>query len=270
MEGELSLPLKRYLIGELAKRGVSHIVFAGGEPLMSPDASDVIIWTKELGVNVGLQTNAFFFERLRTVLPYLDWVGFPIDGCDSKTQLFLRTSASQLDRTKAGVELFRSLKTASAKLKIGTVVTPHNIDELPRIADHVNRLRPDVWKWYQVRPRGAGQTNFATLMVAKSDMERSLIQIEAEHPDLNIFASYIEQSINAYLIVNPDSEALVPQVDSYFSAGYLLKRGTTSPEFDDFVWNQFLAKRDIVAQQFNTAVKRPRPQPVSAPQCFAA
>jgi MoaA/NifB/PqqE/SkfB family radical SAM enzyme len=251
IEGELSLPFKRRLIEELAMREVSHIVFAGGEPLMSPDAADVISRTKELGISVGLQTNAFFPERLRAVLPYLDWVAFPIDGCDSKTQQLLRTSASQLDRTKAAVELFRSLSEASTKLKIGTVVTPYNIDELPRIANQVKLLQPDIWKWYQVRPRGAGQSNFETLTVARSDIERSLIQIESEHPNLNIFVSYVEQSINAYLIVNPDSEALVPQVDSYISAGHLLKRGTTSPQFDDFVWDKFLAQRDAVAQEAN-------------------
>jgi len=251
MPGELSLQLKKYLINELATLNVSHIVFAGGEPLLSVHALQIIPWTKSLGIRVGLQTNAFFLDRLRDVLPYLDWVAFPIDGVSSKTQMTLRTSADQLAQTKAGVELLQSSRGVSAKLKIGTVVTPQNLDELAQIAEQVELVRPDIWKWYQVRPRGAGRSHFDALSVSREDIERAWRAIRLQHPNLRIFVSFVEQSIKAYLIVNPDSEALVPQVDTYVSAGYLIKRGIEPPEFDDLVWNSFLAQRDKVAQVAN-------------------
>jgi MoaA/NifB/PqqE/SkfB family radical SAM enzyme len=251
MPGELPLTLKKFLINEMAIRNVSHVVFAGGEPLLSADALEVIPWTNGLGIAVGLQTNAFFLDRLRAVLPHLDWVAFPIDGVSSKTQKMLRTSTDQLAQTKAAVKLLRSCRSVSAKLKIGTVVTPQNLDELPQIAAEVELLQPDIWKWYQVRPRGAGRSAFDSLRVSSENIEHAYSAIRSQHPNLRIFVSFVEQSVNAYLIVNPDSEALVPQVDTYVSAGYLIKGGVERAEFDDFVWNSFLAQRDKTAQLTN-------------------
>jgi MoaA/NifB/PqqE/SkfB family radical SAM enzyme len=251
MEGELSLSLKKYLIKELANRSVSHIVFAGGEPLISAHALQIIPWTRSLGIRISLQTNAFFLDRLHAVLPYLDWLALPIDGVHPSTQATLRTSINQLDQTKAAIELLRSSRDVNAQLKIGTVVTPQNLSELPEIAKQVEILQPDIWKWYQVRPRGAGRSHFETLSLSRTDIEAAWFAVKAQYPRLKIFISFIEQSINAYLIVNPDSEALVPQVDTYFSAGYLIKRGVTPPQFDDSVWNSFLAQRDKGAQVMN-------------------
>jgi MoaA/NifB/PqqE/SkfB family radical SAM enzyme len=253
MPGELSVKAKKYLITELAKRDVSHVIFAGGEPLLSDHAVRIIPWTKHLGIRVGLQTNAFYLDRLRAVLPYLDWVALPVDGVHSRTQLQLRTSAQQLDRTKAAVELLRSSTGVTSRLKIGTVVTPQNVRELPEIAEQVRKFRPDVWKWYQVRPRGEGRSNFHLLHLSRSDIEQAYLAIRTQYPELRIFTSFIEQSINAYLIVNPDSEALVPQVDTYVSAGHLIKRGTTPPTFDESAWNIFLAQRDATAQAVNVS-----------------
>ena len=251
MQGELSLSLKKYLIKELANRNVSHIVFAGGEPLLSTHALQIIPWTRSLGIRISLQTNAFFLDRLQAVLPYLDWLALPIDGVHPTTQTTLRTSVNQLDWTKAAIKLLRSSGDINAKLKIGTVVTPQNLNELPEIAQQVETLQPDIWKWYQVRPRGAGRSHFETLSLSRTNIEEAWFAIKSQHPQLKIFVSFIEQSIKAYLIVNPDSEALVPQVDTYFSAGYLIKRGTTRPEFDDVVWSNFLAQRDKGAQVTN-------------------
>jgi len=251
MQGELSLRLKKYLIGELGNRNVSHIIFAGGEPLLSTHATEIIPWSKSLGIRVGLQTNAFFFERLRAVLPSLDWIALPIDGVSPGTQRILRTSTTQLEKTKAAVELLRTSRDVTAKLKIGTVVTPQNVHELSQIAEEVELMQPDIWKWYQVRPRGAGLSNFGVLSLSKEDIERAHLAVKSNHPKLRIFVSLVEQSINAYLIVNPDSEALVPQFDSYVSLGYLIKQGISPGEFDDSVWNRFLSQRNAVAQLAN-------------------
>lgn len=251
MSGELTIEQKKFLIQELAKREVSHLVIAGGEPLLSPHATELVPWAKKLGLRVGLQTNAFFFDRLQAVIPHLEWLALPLDGCDTKIQKLLRTSNAQLAKTRAAVELLRAHGTGTTRLKIGTVVTPQNLDQLPSIAEEVARLRPDIWKWYELRPRGEGYRNFEMLHLAREQIIKAESQIRLEHPTLKIFVSFIEQSTNAYLIVNPDSEALIPQVDSYLSAGKLIRIEGGFMAFDDSVWVRFLELRDELAQRTN-------------------
>jgi len=128
------------------------------------------------------------------------------------------------------VALLRSIKGRATKLRSAPLYG-QNLGELSLVAAEVQQLQPDVWKWYQLRQEVQRACTLETLAVPRSQLENfsysrldPIIQVTYMH-------SYVEQSINAYLIIDPDSEALVPLIDSYVSAGYLLKRETTSPEF---------------------------------------
>lgn len=71
-EGALFLLLAR-------RRGLlDGVVFSGGEPLAQAELVDVARRVRELGFSVGLHTCGAFPERLRQVLPYVDWVGLDV------------------------------------------------------------------------------------------------------------------------------------------------------------------------------------------------
>jgi pyruvate formate lyase activating enzyme len=54
------------------------VVFSGGEPLLQPGLVDAVQDVRSLGFKIGLHTAGVVPDRLRAVLPYLDWVAMDI------------------------------------------------------------------------------------------------------------------------------------------------------------------------------------------------
>ncbi|MEJ8839818.1 anaerobic ribonucleoside-triphosphate reductase activating protein [Ramlibacter sp. AN1133] len=61
------------------RRGLlDGVVFSGGEPTLQSDLGAAIREVRGLGFEVALHTSGMYPERLREVLPLLDWVGLDI------------------------------------------------------------------------------------------------------------------------------------------------------------------------------------------------
>ena len=54
------------------------VVFSGGEPLMSAEIIEKAKAVKELGFKLAIHTSGVYPERLRELLPLIDWVGLDI------------------------------------------------------------------------------------------------------------------------------------------------------------------------------------------------
>lgn len=57
---------------------IDGVVFSGGEPTTDPALSAAIAQVRAMGFKVGLHTACIYPDRLREVLPMLDWVGFDV------------------------------------------------------------------------------------------------------------------------------------------------------------------------------------------------
>ncbi|MYM33441.1 anaerobic ribonucleoside-triphosphate reductase activating protein [Duganella sp. FT94W] len=54
------------------------VVFCGGEPAMDPALHGAISQVRAMGFKIGLETACIYPERLKSVLPLVDWVGFDV------------------------------------------------------------------------------------------------------------------------------------------------------------------------------------------------
>lgn len=54
------------------------VVFSGGEPTLDPALEDAMRSVKALGFKIGLHTAGIYPERLKQVLPLVDWVGLDV------------------------------------------------------------------------------------------------------------------------------------------------------------------------------------------------
>ncbi|MYM84581.1 anaerobic ribonucleoside-triphosphate reductase activating protein [Duganella sp. FT50W] len=54
------------------------VVFCGGEPTMDPALHSAISQVRAMGFKIGLETACIYPERLKSVLPLVDWVGFDV------------------------------------------------------------------------------------------------------------------------------------------------------------------------------------------------
>jgi anaerobic ribonucleoside-triphosphate reductase activating protein len=57
---------------------IDAVVFSGGEPTIDPALMNAVADVRALGFKVGLHTACIYPQRLATLLPVLDWVGFDV------------------------------------------------------------------------------------------------------------------------------------------------------------------------------------------------
>ncbi|HXI87103.1 MAG TPA: anaerobic ribonucleoside-triphosphate reductase activating protein [Parvularculaceae bacterium] len=132
------------------RRGlIDAVVFSGGEPLLQRALRPAAAAVKMRGMKVGLHTAGTAPERLRSLLPYLDWVGL-----DLKTS-FERYEALTGARD-AGEKARRSLEIlagAGVPFEARTTVWPdfHSVEELVRLARIADEAGAAVFALQQAR-----------------------------------------------------------------------------------------------------------------------
>lgn len=77
--GEKALPWADVLAFLKARQGIlDGVVFSGGEASLQPGLPDALRQVRALGYKAALHTNGAFPEKLKALLPLLDWVGLDI------------------------------------------------------------------------------------------------------------------------------------------------------------------------------------------------
>jgi len=223
MKGEMTQEEIQAFIRFIASQGIVSLIIAGGEPLISPYLYLILDLAQGFGIKVALQTNAYIPKTLEPCLPKLTWLAVPLDGISPDTNLKMRTSEVHLKRVLESIALANRFRVQSMKLKIGTVIANANIGELLSLAEIVADIKPDVWKWYQVRPRGQGYYTFNNLYVSANQIREMELIVRDRYPMLPLVVSMLQDTVTAYLIINPDSEMLIPMVDDYLSFGRLIE-----------------------------------------------
>jgi MoaA/NifB/PqqE/SkfB family radical SAM enzyme len=237
----------------LAAEDVTGITIAGGEPLLS-DLLDLTLRTaKELGLWIALHTNATAPRRLEAALPFLDWLCLPLDGASAATTRRLRTTHHHRDHFSRAVALAEPYRNRGLRLKVGTVITRENVAELGEIASLLHDVAPDIWKWYELRPRGKGRENFSWLSVEAPELLASRDRVRERYPELAIIASLTEQTDAAHLIINPDAEITIPQDNDYLSFGRLV----AGMAIDRSAWSRAITALDRAAHVENVRVTFP-------------
>lgn len=241
MRGEINLSQKLDFVDYLAERGVKRIIIAGGEPLISVHLEPVLQRASQSGLEIAVQTNGFSLKKIRQIAPLLEWLALPIDASNLATHLFMRTTEKQSENTINSAVAGRHVNP-KLKIKIGTVVTKENISQIREMAPIIRSIKPDVWKLYEVRPRGAALLNYENLRVSRENLDRAILDLKTMNSDLNIHYSPCDLTARAYIIVNPDTECLIPDGSGYLSAGHLVAE---SGDIQDAVWDRALAMMNL-------------------------
>lgn len=126
--------LKR-CISDMAIQGVRSIMFAGeGEPLLHPKLAEIINYTKEVGIDVGITTNGTMLTQkfIQECLPAISWIKVSLNAGDRDTYAKIhQTKVEDFDkvwRNLAAACIHKDLVGASTVIGIQMVLLPENID----------------------------------------------------------------------------------------------------------------------------------------------
>jgi MoaA/NifB/PqqE/SkfB family radical SAM enzyme len=111
---------------------------------------------------------------------------------------------------------------ASIQLKIGTVVSAVNANDLPALAARVQELRPAVWRLYQYSQRGEQNVGQHRHRLADQEFHRLAEQAATLAAPVPV-ASSAEAETAGCLIVDPSGAVLCPTDYGYQECGNCLK-----------------------------------------------
>jgi len=148
-------------ISEMAKLGVKSIMYAGeGEPLLHPDIEEIVIKTKEAGLDVAITTNGVLADtlNLKKVVPCLSWIRISIDAGTGKSYARIHGCGERafyrvLDNIK---KVSAAKKATGSDCAVGTqmVLLPENKKETYMLAELVKERGADylIIKGYSEHP----------------------------------------------------------------------------------------------------------------------
>jgi len=108
--------LYKRIADESGRYGAYLRISGGGEPMLHPQATELLIYAKKVGCKIGLITNGSLFdeENSRALIEAgVDMIEFSVDACDPKTYAVVRRGLTWevlLDNTKRMLSLRNGMR----------------------------------------------------------------------------------------------------------------------------------------------------------------
>ena len=119
------------------KKLLDGVVLSGGEPLMQPDIADILNQIKTLGFKTAIHTSGVYPEKLKSVLPLLDWVGLDIKAPWDKYDI-LSGRKNVAEQVK---ETLKILTQSNVDFECRTTCDPNYLtpDDILKIAEDLKK-----------------------------------------------------------------------------------------------------------------------------------
>jgi radical SAM protein with 4Fe4S-binding SPASM domain len=143
-ENELSTEEVKRLIDDLANMRTKRFLISGGEPLLRPDAIEIMKYATHRHLELGLVTNGFFVEDLWNELQWFNYFLYftSIDGTQEYTNS-MRGNRGAFQRAMKGLELFGRLRVPVRM--VNTVVHPGNIGQIESLFKILKNSPANFW-----------------------------------------------------------------------------------------------------------------------------
>ena len=169
----MSWELVSTLVDELYANNVREIYISGGEPTKYPYFKQLVKKTHEMGFQTLIATNAYEIEDyLETIKQYVDIVFVSIDGIPSTHNRF----RGRKDAYKKTVHNIKTLLSECIPVRISTVVSKANLNELEYIIDTVSQL--GVFQIHFTAMVNVGRAENAELLMSNKEYVTIMDEIQ--------------------------------------------------------------------------------------------
>jgi len=228
------------ILEALAASSARAVTFCGGEPLLFRKIGEYAAALRRCGKSTVLNTNGELLRRrVDQGLRLADFalVGISVEGSTPQVHREMRGDKADFDEVMAAVRLVA--REPGVGLKLATVVSGVNRDDLPALARTVRDLAPDVWRLYQYSSRGDQNTGQQRHSLADDEFRRLVEQV-ADLAAPVPTAPSAEAETEGCLIVDPAGNVLQPVGARY------VRRGNCLEEPLDHIWAEIPARSTII------------------------
>jgi MoaA/NifB/PqqE/SkfB family radical SAM enzyme len=228
------------ILKAIAASSARVVTFCGGEPLLLRKIGEYAAMLRQCGKSTVLNTNGeLLCRRVDQGLRLADFalVGISVEGSTPEVHREMRGDKAALDEVMAAVRLVASEPGVS--LKLATVVSGVNRDNLPALARTVRELAPDVWRLYQYSSRGDQNTGQQRHSLPDDEFRRLVEEVAVLAAPVPTAPSG-EAETAGCLIVDPAGNVLQPVGPRY------VRRGNCLTEPLDRIWAEIPAQSTII------------------------
>lgn len=158
------------------RRGlIDAVVFSGGEPTMDPGLINAVNAVRELNFTVGLHSAGTHPERLRQVLPLIDWIGLDIKALPGDYDAITGMPGS----ARPAYASLRAVLDSKAAYECRTTLHPqlHCQEQIEHLAQRLSAEGVRHYALQAFRPTGCANPQLTQASAAALLSESSLARI---------------------------------------------------------------------------------------------
>ena len=208
---ELNTQKLKEIIELFYLKGVKSVVITGGEPLLRADIEMILRLLHSYKFNIYLDTSGDNFFRYNYLInEVITDLGIPFDVAD-KTLTFRQKA--NFDRRNRILKYYKKIKSKRPNIRIGSVVTKENIDQIDNLGKKLINYSIDLWKLYQFIPIGNNaKINKNKLLLDDETFLDLAYKIKNTYSDFfRVVVSPRLRRANAYFIIDPDGRVYSPE-----------------------------------------------------------
>jgi len=212
---------------QLIETGLTKNRYIGGEPLMVPHLSKLIIDAHEKGVDTRLSTNGILLtkEKFKELKHYLNSVAFPFETCNDALNQQIRNTKNHREIITSRIDMIKD--AGDIGLLINTCVHKENLNELEELGYLLNEKGVDHWKlrrFNSASGRGA-VPNKDRFEITDEEFYYIVDKLKKMYPNLKIDGR-MPSKLSTRLMISPQGELyrMVGSEEENISYGNILTK----------------------------------------------
>ncbi|MDD4937402.1 MAG: radical SAM protein [Candidatus Shapirobacteria bacterium] len=142
------------IVDKAYEAGIKMVRFTGGEPLLHPNIVDFVQLFKEKNIKTSIISNGFLLpEKYENLISNgLDQLVLSLDGSKAELHDNLRNLPGAFDNLTGSIKKIKSIQN-NFLIRINTVVSPLNINDLENILKLLIDLDVDQWSIIPIKSK---------------------------------------------------------------------------------------------------------------------
>ena len=210
------------ILNNIMTSGIKNVTFTGGEALLMPYLSELILFCSENDIKSKLITNGIlftdkFFNQIKNSLNYLN---LSLDSISKATNLLLGRGGEHFENVKKCLSLVAG---SQINLSINSVATKLNKDDLFGLAKFLSNKNISEWRIFKFMPlREKAKVNEKEFEISQEEYEK-LINDLLSISNLNIVTRQVEDFEKQYLLILANGDIVVTKNGQDIVLGNALK-----------------------------------------------
>lgn len=213
-DSENDLEKNKKILEVLAKLSVDKISWTGGEALLYPNLIELLKISKSYGIINNLLTNGELLskERILELEPYLDYITLSYDSNNSDTYKIMGRGE------RHGLNVIQALdfikdNNINIKIKINTLVSKINRDEITDIGRTLEKYNIERWRLFKFMPlRNCAISNSTNFEISNEEFRQVVSNVKGLYGKHIQISERNEDKIQShYLLINSVGDFIITE-----------------------------------------------------------